>query len=218
MKTRDRIINAAIPVFGRKGRYGAHMEEIAATAHINKAMIYYIFHNKDELYLETLKHVFGKTWESFSTVNTDSVNNIDDYKRVFAEFITGQLDFFYTNSNYTRILVDAMSNGPEEIALASKFINENNKGNNPHDKMKAFIQKGKTEKIIRDIDTDQLIISIIGMVIVYFLTHSMTETMDIEVNDESQFMETRKKSIIDLVLNGILSTNPPETKKMKKQI
>jgi len=207
MKTRDRIINAAIPVFGRKGRYGAHMEEIASTARINKAMIYYIFHNKDELYLETLKHVFEKTWESFSTVNTETVNNINDFKRVLSEYITVQLGFFYQNSDYTRILVDAMSNGPDEIAIASKFIKENHYDNNPKEKIKNFIEKGKTDRIIRDIDSDQLIISITGMVIVYFLTHSITETMDIEVKDEIQFMKKRKQSIIDLVLNGILEGN-----------
>ena len=207
MKTRDRIINAAILVFGRKGRYGAHMEEIASTARINKAMIYYIFHNKDELYFETLKHVFEKTWESFSAVNTESVNNMDDYKRVFAEYITLQINFFYDNSHYTRILVDAMSNGPDEIALASKFVKENHKDNNPRERIKNFIDKGKIDKITRDIDTDQLIISITGMVIIYFLTHSITETMDIEIKDETQFMEKRKESIIDLVLNGILTEN-----------
>jgi len=207
MKTRDRIINAAILVFGRKGRYGAHMEEIASTARINKAMIYYIFHNKDELYFETLKHVFEKTWESFSAVNTESVNNMDDYKRVFAEYITLQVNFFYDNSHYTRILVDAMSNGPDEIALASKFVKENHKDNNPRERIKNFIDKGKIDKITRDIDTDQLIISITGMVIIYFLTHSITETMDIEIKDETQFMEKRKESIIDLVLNGILTEN-----------
>jgi AcrR family transcriptional regulator len=217
MKTRDRIINAAIPVFAKKGRHGAHMEEIAKAARINKAMIYYIFHNKDELYLETLKHVFDKTWASFMTVNTDISNNLDDYKMVFNEYITKQINFFYENSDYTRVLVDAMSNGPEEISLASRLIKENHKDNDPKEKMKNFIDKGKAEKFIRDINTDQLIISITGMVIIYFLTQSITETMDIEIDDETQFMEARKESIIDLVLNGILITEKADNKKKQNR-
>lgn len=75
MKTRDRILNAAIPVFARKGRHGAHMEEIAALAHINKAMIYYIFHNKDELYLEVLKFVFNETSFSISRLTENDITS-----------------------------------------------------------------------------------------------------------------------------------------------
>ena len=218
MKTREKIINAAIPVFARKGRHGAHMEEIAKTAHINKAMIYYIFHNKDELYLETLKHVFEKTWESFSAINTEPLNSsADDYKRFFTEYVTLQINFFYSNSNYTRILVDAMSNGPNEITIASKTAKENHKDNTSKERIKDLIDKGKAENFIRtNIDTDQLIISITGMVIIYFLTHSITDTMDIEIIDESQFMEKRKESIIDLILNGILIDNSPVKKKQGK--
>ena len=63
MKSRDRIINAAIPVFASKGSHGAHMEEIANTAHINKAMIYYIFHSKDDLYFEVLKHILNQAYQ-----------------------------------------------------------------------------------------------------------------------------------------------------------
>ena len=78
MKSRDKILQAAIPVFAGKGRHGAHMEEIAAHARINKAMIYYIFHSKDELYFEVLKHILTQAWHAFNPETYCNLNSRQD--------------------------------------------------------------------------------------------------------------------------------------------
>jgi len=205
MTSRQRILDAAIPVFARKGRYGAHMEDIAALAHINKAMIYYIFHNKDELYLEVLKLVLSKANESILPVTDSLLKNRGDYVTVISDYLSLQLDFFSENQNYTKILVDAMSSGTEEISQAVNYLNDMvGKENDPMLNMKQFIDRGKAAGIIRDIDTDQLMISMIGMVIVYFLSKSIMAGFYIEVQDEQKFLKERKESIIDLVLSSIL--------------
>src|SRR5208337_2397972 len=120
MKTRDRILNAAIPVFARKGRYGAHMEEIAALAHINKSMIYYIFHSKDELYLEVIKFIFNEMWPPLLEIYDKDIITSEGYAAVLSNFISAQISFFITNRNYTKIMIDSMSSGTEETLLAVK--------------------------------------------------------------------------------------------------
>lgn len=217
MKSRDRILSAAIPVFARKGRHGAHMEEIAALAHINKAMIYYIFHNKDELYLEVLKFVFNEASFSISGIPDEDAGNRKEYARVFSDFISSQISFFAENRNYTKIMVDAMSSGAEEMPQVIQFFKDNHGGNDPTSRLRVIIEKGKKEKFIRSIDTDQLIISMIGMVIIYFFSQSITISLDIEVKDEKKFLEERKESIIDLVLNSILVTPQSGLNKKKKR-
>jgi len=217
MKSRDRILSAAIPVFARKGRHGAHMEEIANLAHINKAMIYYIFHNKDELYQEVLKFVFNEASNSMSKMTNEDINEGKGYAEVISNFISAQITFFVENQNYTKIMVDAMSSGAEEIPVAIEYFKSNHGNNAPTAVLKDFIEKGKAEKFIRDVDADHLIISMIGMVIIYFFSQSITESVDIEVKDEAVFLEERKKSIIDLVLNSILISNPDNLKKKKNK-
>lgn len=217
MTSRQRILEAAIPVFARKGRYGAHMEDIAALAHINKAMIYYIFHSKDELYLEVLKLVLAKANESIMPVTDSLIKNRGDFVTVISNYLSLQFDFFSENQNYTKILVDAMSSGTEEISQAVDYLNDMvGKDNDPMLNMKQFIERGKAAGIIRDIDTDQLMISMIGMVIVYFLSKSIMTGFYIEVKNETEFLENRKKSIIDLVLNSILIEATDKSKKTKK--
>ncbi len=195
------------------------MEEIAALAHINKAMIYYIFHNKDELYLEVLKFVFNEASFSIPENADKSINSSSGYAEILSEFISSQITFFNENRQYTKIMVDAMSSGAEEIPIAIKYFKKNHQNNAPAMELKTIIEKGKKDKLIRDINTDQLIISIIGMVIIYFFSQSITESVDIEVTDEKAFLEERRISIIDLVLESILIKSPasPETPLNKKK-
>lgn len=205
MKSRDRIIQAAILIFASKGRHGAHMEEIAGMAKINKAMIYYIFHSKDELYFEVLKHILEQAWLSFSPNQYMNLETRDDFRDSLSYYISSQMAFFIGNRDYTRILVDAMGNGAEEIPIIVRQIKDKFKEKSPMNAIKSMIEKGKILGYFRNIDTDQFIISLTGAVIMYFLTHSLSEILDIEISDEDAFLEERKKSIIDLLLNGLFA-------------
>jgi len=194
------------------------MEEIAALAHINKAMIYYIFHNKDELYLEVLKFVFNEASLSISGIIDENENSREGYAKVFSNFISSQISFFVENRNYTKIMVDSMSSGAEEMSLVIEFFKNNHGDNDPTSVLRTVIEKGKKAKFIRDIDADQLIISMIGMVIIYFFSQSITTALDIEVKDEKKFLEERKDSIIDLVLTSIMIPDPAGSKDKTKRI
>jgi TetR/AcrR family transcriptional regulator len=59
-KTKQKILNAALKEFATLGYAGARMEKIARRAEINKAMLFYYFSSKDNLYQEVLKHVLKK--------------------------------------------------------------------------------------------------------------------------------------------------------------
>lgn len=62
--TRYRILRAAKAEFARSGFAGARLADIAKRAQVNKALIHYYFKNKDTLYFEVLKEIFGGTGES----------------------------------------------------------------------------------------------------------------------------------------------------------
>jgi TetR/AcrR family transcriptional regulator len=56
--TRKAILAAAANAFAAAGFAGAAVDEIAAKARVNKAMIYYHFKSKEGLYVEVLREVF----------------------------------------------------------------------------------------------------------------------------------------------------------------
>lgn len=214
MTSKERIIEAAISVFARKGRHGARMEEIASLAHINKAMIYYFFHSKDNLYFEILRLVLFETSISISKITDEAIESGHGYEHVITMFISALISFYSENTYYTRILIESMASGTEEISTAIKQYKDFFAEKAPSGKFKEFLEEGKTNKIIRDIDTDHLIISIIGMAMVYFFSRSITESFEIEVTDEKIFLEERRESIIDLVLRSIIIK---DSKKLKNK-
>jgi AcrR family transcriptional regulator len=58
-QSRERIFTAATAEFAAHGFAGASVDRIAATARLNKAMIYYHFGSKAGLYREILRDMFG---------------------------------------------------------------------------------------------------------------------------------------------------------------
>jgi TetR/AcrR family transcriptional regulator len=56
-QTRARILNAAIRQFGDNGLAGARTEQIAEAAGVNKALLYYYFHSKEDLYTAAIEAV-----------------------------------------------------------------------------------------------------------------------------------------------------------------
>ena len=56
--SRDRIFTAATLEFAARGFDGAKVDRIATRARVNKAMLYYHFHNKADLYRAILRNLF----------------------------------------------------------------------------------------------------------------------------------------------------------------
>ena len=58
-ESRAAILKAAVAEFAEHGVAGARTDAIAQAAHVNKALLYYYFKDKDALYEAVLDHVFS---------------------------------------------------------------------------------------------------------------------------------------------------------------
>jgi len=175
MINRNKIINAAVPVFAQKGRHGARMEDIASYGRINKAMIYYIYHSKDELYFEVIKHVFEKLIESFITVADSQVQNDGDYFWNSSEDISSRVSFFTGNRDYMKIFIDTLSNGTDESVRAFRYIKETYKDKNITDLMKKLLVKVESGRIPGENNTDKIMACIFVMLITDYLPGYLLE-------------------------------------------
>jgi len=54
-ETRSRILDAALSEFAANGLAGARTEQIAQSAGVNKALLYYYFESKEKLYRRRLR-------------------------------------------------------------------------------------------------------------------------------------------------------------------
>jgi TetR/AcrR family transcriptional regulator len=61
--SRDAILRAALAEFAQEGLAGARVDAIAASAGVNKALLYYYFHDKESLYGAVLDRFFIRLTE-----------------------------------------------------------------------------------------------------------------------------------------------------------
>jgi TetR/AcrR family transcriptional regulator len=203
MTSKERILAAAVQVFAKKGRHGAKMEEIAAAAQINKAMIYYLFASKDNLYLEVIKMIIVKMNALMNDcVMIESSSGLRP-DQILASSIEREFDAFSAHPDYTKIILEAMSSNADEIRIAMKSQHDGCI-KKPKELIIKIIKDGIEQGIFREIDPEQLLGSIFGMNMVFYMTKPLYEVLEIEIGDEAEYLVKRKKSIIDLVMNGIM--------------
>ncbi len=204
MDSRDKIISAAIEVFAEKGKYGTHMEEIAAKAEINKAMLYYYYTSKDNLFQEVLQRILRTTTEQIiANLNQGSTTDKNAIEKI-SQFVTAHFEVLAKNPNFAKIVLDALAGDSKDVHIAMEVIRKDTELLFP--KLFTLIEEAIGERVFRKIDPLQVFISIIGMNLIYFIGKPIAQTLlDFRVEDEQQFLRDRKDSIIDLLLYGIIS-------------
>src|SRR5580693_6361014 len=67
-EARERILDAALRIFSVDGLAGARTDRIAAAAGVNKALLYYYFESKENLYNATLEMIAARVRDSSMAV------------------------------------------------------------------------------------------------------------------------------------------------------
>src|SRR5581483_9192968 len=67
-QAKDAILRAAIAEFSREGVAGARTDQIARSAGVNKALLYYYLKDKQALYGAVLEHAFGRVYQKLMGV------------------------------------------------------------------------------------------------------------------------------------------------------
>jgi AcrR family transcriptional regulator len=205
MTTRDRIIISAIDVFAAKGKHGTRMEEVAKEAKINKAMLYYYFSTKDNLYGEVLKLIFKRLHSEIveHLVNTrkKTSNHID----VIKEVVRTHMQMFSRNLDHTKIMLEAIANEPDRYAQVMGTIYSEEDARCHRMDFIDFIKDGTKKGIFRKVDPVHFMISMMGMTMMYFVARPITRTLcALDEKSEKKFLEARVDSIIDLLLYGLV--------------
>jgi AcrR family transcriptional regulator len=204
MNSKQRILKAAIKLFAEKGKYGTRMEEIAAKAKINKAMVYYYYTSKDYLYNEVLKFTLQSIYKNISGTLAKTQQANDPITKV-KSFLTAHFKAFSSQKDYTKFILDAQVNEPKQVRNAFEAMMNNWEKNIPQEMLETFKQ-GVAHKIFRDINYPHVMISIFGMNLIHYIGSSIAQALlKLEIDDEQTFLKEREECNIDLLLHGILT-------------
>jgi AcrR family transcriptional regulator len=79
--TKQRLLDTALEEFAARGFEGAKVDRIARRARVNKAMLYYHFRSKADLYLAILREQFGGLGEAVSAARVPGREPAEQLRR-----------------------------------------------------------------------------------------------------------------------------------------
>jgi len=103
----DRILAAAAAEFAARGFGGAPVDRIARRARVNKAMLYYHFHSKQELYRSLLRQHFTLAAERLRTIAAGAGSAPEKLDRVVA----GLAGFVGEHESFPAIMLREVAEG-----------------------------------------------------------------------------------------------------------
>ncbi len=197
IKTEEKIIQAAIKEFSQHGFAGARVDRIARLAKINKAMIYYHYRSKEDLY-EAILSIFadGITRSVGDIIRKDKIEKEDLYSiiSVFTDYICG------VDSDFVKIMLREISSGgkyfrkiifPKTLQPISSVLIEN-------------IIKKIDSKLIRPLNPFYLIVQILGSIIFFnIMKIHLHGTEMYKIIYKENYVEEFKQNLITIIQDGI---------------
>lgn len=198
--TEQKIMDAAKEVFQQKGMTGARMQEIADKAGINKALLHYYYRTKEKL--------FDKVFEIAFSIFIPRMQEIMlSEKPVFEKiefFIENYMDLL-TKHPYIPIFVINELNRNPQILVNIFEKNIDIKENKLFEKIDAQIQAEVQKGIIKPIDTRNLMMNVIGLIVFPIAARPIIQGIMFD-NDKKQydtFLKQRKDFVKDFIINSI---------------
>ena len=115
---REKILEAAISVFAKKGTYNTKMVDIATAAKIGKGTIYEYFKSKDEIFIAAFYHVMKKADDIMKRRVSSFDDPLEKLKSVFDAWKEIFLSEFH---DYMEILIDFWAEGIRKKDQAAFF-------------------------------------------------------------------------------------------------
>ncbi len=205
MNSREEIIEAAVSVFATKGKYGARQEEIAEKTGINKAMLYYYFANKENLFREALYKVQKTIYDEVESNLNGILSTQTPPAEKMRQFVAMHFKVFSKNKLYTKLYLQALANEPDIFKTTFARVMADRDG--AHIDIKPIFEQGLADNIFRDADFNQTVISIIGLNLIYFIAKPIAEVLlNLDVENEDQFLTERLENITGLLMHGIMKS------------
>ena len=197
--TERRVLEAAIRVFVRRGKSGARMQEIADEAHINKASLHYYFRSKDRLYEAVFRLLFQEFSRILRPVLDPATPPPDAIKQVISIYIS-QLR---KHPELPLFILHELSEGGESLRSVVREILMEKNAEVP-ELLTMKIEQGIREGVFRNVDVDQVVISIIACSVFFFIGYPMVSLMKPELaGRKEEFLDRRAEAVFDLLYYGL---------------
>ena len=201
--TEQRILAAARAVFLRHGTAGARMQEIAAEAGVNQALLHYYFRTKERLSAAIFQQVASRIFPALVQTLGAEISLDEKINRLIVIY----LDNLSQNPFVPGYLISELHHHPERVrALLADAIGADPKTVLPPllKKLEKQIDELVRGGTMRRIQPQQLVINIISLCIFPFAARPMlTIVFGLDDPAFARFISQRRKELPDFVRHAL---------------
>lgn len=193
-ESRAKILAAAERAFAGEGLAGARTDAIAAEAGVNKALLYYYYKSKEQLY----EAVIEEQLREFNDRALGVLTAPGSARDILLEYLELHFDFISERRLHAALFQQLMmkgGKGPER--LFRKYIAPRGEA------LRNLLARGMRSGEFRKVDPFHTAISIVGLVVFYFSAAPMFELLGYSDPYAANNLKLRKQQVLDFVRYGL---------------
>jgi TetR/AcrR family transcriptional regulator len=202
-ETVRRICAAAEQAFAEQGLAGARTDEIAQAAGVNKALLYYYFHSKDELYAAVLEGLFLQQQAAIAAArqHASPLRAASPNRQELIGYVNGAIDFVAAHPNFPKLIQrETMNRSAQVRHLMRRFWLPT------YQRLEAAIRRGIKSGEFRAVDPQHAVFSIIAMTVFYFAAAPMLKDLLSRDTLNPRAVAARRKAILDFVEHAVFKS------------
>jgi TetR/AcrR family transcriptional regulator len=188
--SRATILAAAEREFARSGLAGARTDAIAAAAGVNKALLYYYFKSKQDLY----EAVVDEQFQEFNRQALEVLNSTGSARAVLLCYVNLHFDFISTRHRLAPLFQQLLTTGgkPLERLVRQYFVPRSQA-------FRKLLERGMREGEFRQVDGFHTAISIIALIVFYFSASPVLQLFGHSDPYSAANLQFRKQQVLDFI-------------------
>ena len=200
--TEERILHAARTVFVRRGTSGARMQEIAAEAGVNQALLHYYFRTKDGLAQAVFREVAGRLAPAIARLLGSDAPLEDKVER----FVHLYIDTVRQHPYIPAYILAELHHHPERLRALQDAA-----GVQPAravgaivERLRAQLEERAAAGTMRPIAPEQFLVNVLGLVVFPFAARPAL-AIALEMDDEAfgRFLDARRAELPRFILDAL---------------
>lgn len=198
--SRKAILQAALVEFAQEGLAGARVDAIAEAAGVNKALLYYYFHDKESLYGAVLDRFFERLRDRVMTV-CDRPGTAGER---FLSYVKAHFDSIAESPYYAHIFMSELMSASRGRSnhldrIFAQYIQPIGM------RIIGLLEEGIDGGEFRAVRAAQFAPSAVGSIVHYFLTAPLRRKFMNENPSSAQVIQERRAAVLDFIAAALFA-------------
>jgi len=195
-KTREMILTTAERVFAQTGLAGARTDLIAKAAGVNKALLYYYFKSKENLYEAVVEGHFRK----FNERALELLGAAGSARGILLKYVSLHFDFITAHRQSAPLFQQfMMAKGKRTERLIRRYFKPRS------DAVRKLLERGVRAGEFRRTDLFHTAVSIISLIVFYFSAAPVLQLLGHRNAHSAENLQLRKREVLDFIRHALFT-------------